>query len=218
MDLSPSVPSNPSLLFPRSTLLSWGVFVWHEFRVFVMGALPATLFLLSVWHFRWTRPWLYLRSSSLITMCIILLSPSAPWMHTSLEFAFSLLRLPLSLKKRTCPPHLLIFFLLPSIVVIVSKEENQYPLSQEGMTHFSWLCLLPIYFSRVTLQLPSSSFPLLSLCSLLSSPVRSASVCFLFCSFPLCLHMCGERKGGEGKKKSSLGATLPLSCEDQWWH
>lgn len=56
MDLSLSVsPLIPSLQLPA--LLSWRVFVWHYFRLFVMGVLPETLFLLSVWHSEWTRPW-----------------------------------------------------------------------------------------------------------------------------------------------------------------
>lgn len=85
MDLLLSVPSNPCLqptalpwLPLSSALLSTRVFVWREFRLFVMGVLPATLFLLSVWHFRWTRPWFYLctpppssRCENLLGLCLI---------------------------------------------------------------------------------------------------------------------------------------------------
>lgn len=119
MDLSLSVPSNPSLTVPCSnlTLLSWRVFVWHEFRVFVMGALPATLFLLSGWHFRWTRPWLYLRSSSLITMYIILLSLSALQTHTHayiVSFSPSYFILSV-LNMYMHPSHLFILYCLLSL-------------------------------------------------------------------------------------------------------
>lgn len=94
-----------------------------------MGALPATLFLLSVWHFRWTRPRFSLCSSSLITMYIILLS--APQMHTRI---YSLLSLS-SLNMYMHPSHLLV--ILPAIVIIVfSKGENQYLFSQGNDSFF----------------------------------------------------------------------------------
>lgn len=69
---------------------------------------------------------------------------------------------------------------------------------------------LPISFSRVTLHLPPAP------CSLqfgaFFSHLQFLSICFLFCSFPLCLWVC------VCGKTFSLEATLPLSCEDQWWH
>lgn len=121
-----------------------------------MGVLPATLFLLSVWHVWWTRPRLYLPSSSLITMCIIPLSLSA---HLHTQFNFSLLLQPFCLK------HTHVSLWSVSCFCFQRKKNSICSLKGEWLI-FPGFSFLPIYFSRVTLQLPSLSV----FQSLLSSP------------------------------------------------
>lgn len=185
-----------------------------------MGAVPATLFLLSVWHFRWTTSWFYFCSSYLITMYKILLFVPAPQMHTytfTVCSAFSLLSHPFCL-KHVLASLSFVYVILPSIVVIVFfKGENQYLFSQGNDSFFLALSFC-LFVLAEWLQLPSLSFPL-SLCSLLSSPVSpdfSSSTIFfhLLSLFQLSSLLVCEYVW----QKSSLGATLPLSCEDQWWH
>lgn len=163
MDLSPPVPFNPPPSLLLSPLLCFlGECVWHEFRVFVMGALPAALFLLSVWHFRWTRPPLYLRSSSLITMCNVSLSPPS---HKHVCFAFSHSS-PLSRLKRTHgSSHLFMLYRLVSLPHCSLKEEI-CSVSPRGVTHFSWRFLFTYLLARRDSQLPLF-FPL-HLCVCLS--------------------------------------------------
>lgn len=169
-----------------------------------MGALPATLFLLSVWHFQWTRPQFSLHSS-LLTMTIILLC----LYHSCTHIQFALLSasyLFLSvLNMYTRPPHL--FIILLSIVVMVfSKGENRYLFTQGNDSFF---LALPFYLFILVEWLSSSRHPLFPLCLCVPFSHLPPSICFLFGSFPLYSYVW---------HKSSLGATLPLSCEDQWWH
>lgn len=225
MDLSLSVsPLIPSLQLPA--LLSWRVFVWHYFRLFVMGVLPETLFLLSVWHSEWTRPWFcLLLPHHHLKSCSVCISK----MHIHIVF-FSLFPPPISsCLPQTCTCIRLIYLcyvafhfdnvLLGKSNVFIVGEKSVSVLPREWLIFPSFV-FSPIYFIRLTLQLPIIVFFPSAFCSPLSSPVSpdflfyfllplSASICFHFSSLPLYSHVW---------QKSSLGATLPLSCEDQWWH
>lgn len=104
-----------------------------------------------------------------------------------------------------------------SIVVSVFQRRKSVSALPREWLIFPGFVFSPIYFSRVTLRLPSPSFPLGP--SVLSS-LRSSD----FFLSPLCFHLFSPLLLSSlfiweyVWQKSSLGATLPLSCEDQWWH
>lgn len=193
MDLSLSVsPLIPSLQLPA--LLSWRVFVWHYFRLFVMGVLPETLFLLSVWHSEWTRPWFcLLLPHHHLKSCSVCISK----MHIHIVF-FSLFPPPISsFLPQTCTCIRLIYLcyvafhfdnvLLGKSNVFIVGEKSVSVLPREWLIFPSFV-FSPIYFIRLTLQLPIIVF--FPLCLLFSPLISCFSRFFILFSSPtLCFHL-----------------------------
>lgn len=112
--------------------------------------------------------------------------------------------------------HLFMLYCLVSLPYCSLKEKT-CSVSPWGTTHSSWLPLFTYLLYRRDSQLP-----LLPLClcvclprlpCLQTSPFLSTSPFLLSHLFPL-LQLPPSAK--YVWQKSSLGATFPLSCEDQW--
>lgn len=192
MDLSLSVsPLIPSLQLPA--LLSWRVFVWHYFRLFVMGVLPETLFLLSVWHSEWTRPWFcLLLPHHHLKSCSVCISK----MHIHIVFFpyFPLPFLPVCLKHVHASVSS-ICVTLPSILITCCSAKatfsllgkNRYLFSPGSDSFFLVLSFHLFILSGWLYSFPSLFFPL---CLLFSPLISCFSRFFILFSSPtLCFHL-----------------------------
>lgn len=207
MDLSLSVsPLIPSLQLPA--LLSWRVFVWHYFRLFVMGVLPETLFLLSVWHSEWIRPWFcLLLPHHHLKSCSVCISK----MHIHIVFFpyFPLPFLPFCLKHVHASVSS-ICVTLPSILITCCSAKATFSLLGKNRYLFSpgsdsfflvlsfhlfilsgWLYSFPsLFFSPLPFVLPSH---LLFLQIFYFIFFSRSLLPFVFTSpASLCTRMCGK--------------------------
>lgn len=192
MDLSLSVPSNPSLPFSVPPVLSSPLLCF-------LGEYLSDMSFGCLWWELFPQPYFYWASDTFDQTSVfsLLLLPHHhvynPTLcttdaHTHIQFAFSLFlkHVHASLSSAcyiACYCHHSVF----------QRRKSVSVLPREWLI-FPGFFSLPIYFSRVTLQLPSPSFPL-RLC-VLWSPVSPdfSSISFLFCSFLLYSYasMCGK--------------------------
>lgn len=159
-----------------------------------MGVLPATLFLLSVWHSEWTRPWFcLLLPHHHVKSCSVCISKMQ--IHIVFFPYFPLLFLPFYLKHVHASVSS-ICVTLPSILITWCSAKatfsllgkNRYLFSPGSDSFFLVLSFHLFILSGRLYSFPSLFFFPSAFCSHLSSPV-SPDFFILFSSPTLCFHL-----------------------------